>query len=599
LKNEDEKKLLKDYNNFIENISDNLKSKIIKNISNIKSEWQNDLSIILDWLISPLREEKINLSQLNFDEALEKAKEFHTELKSTGSAIENEEGEIIMKFSDGYYWIDLETNSCEEEGESMGHCARTDADTLLSLRDSKKRPHITVAFDYNGTIRQMKGKENTKPIEKYHKYIIELLKFPNVNNDFVEYKKDFKKIKKFESEYNPEDDFHLSDLENEELLDIIKNNKDLELTFSILMKLPREIKPLEDIANHWDDLKCIENELWVEIGEDFDNLEIFNDQHISYNISQQTIINILNYNLDYNYSLSDLDIDTFYMYDWDSLLNKTKKQIIEDIINIGEELDYNEKTIKISKENVSKNYENIIIEGKEIPLVDILKQNKDSKINNILHRTYVIAQEQGDFEEAKNEILKKIKKELGEIKLIDSNWHLNVSDFIDDIINWEENYCYEKSTDYNLFLEFICYAIHESENDIIIYEPRYGWYGDIDFEYFHDTYEIYSEEEIFESDQIRKDQRLRHDFISKPDITSPGYSSSKPPKPFGVDNWENPKYSDENQPKVNNKKGKKEKKKKNKIKSYKKFFKIDQDDYKRNLSAEDGEYSAGPGKAWI
>jgi hypothetical protein len=102
---------------------------------------------------------------------------------------------------------------------------------------------------------------------------------------------------------------------------------------------------------------------------------------------------------------------------------------------------------------------------------------------------------------------------------------------------------------------------------------------------------------ILESDEIRKDQRLRHDFIStNGGPSAPGTGSKKTP-PFGMDNFDEPEYSDEDQPIVN-KKGKIKKKVK-RIRPYKVFFKIDQDDYKRNLDAQKGEYHAGPGKAFM
>ena len=115
-----------------------------------------------------------------------------------------------MEFDDGFYWIDLETTYCSDEADAMGHCGNTDkGTTLYSLRDRKKQPHITVSIDdKEGVIYQMKGKNNKKPIDKYHPYIVDLL----INDDLEV------PIKGFGSEYlkaedfNPNEDLHI-DLE--------------------------------------------------------------------------------------------------------------------------------------------------------------------------------------------------------------------------------------------------------------------------------------------------------------------------------------------------------------------------------------------------
>jgi hypothetical protein len=96
-------------------------------------------------------------------------------------------------------------------------CGRTNCgNTLLSLRDKNKSPHVTVAYDSNdGCIYQMKGRNNKKPIEKYHPYIYRLLVDPNV------------KIKYFSSEYDKSQDFSLTDLDKETFLKVYEYNPEL------------------------------------------------------------------------------------------------------------------------------------------------------------------------------------------------------------------------------------------------------------------------------------------------------------------------------------------------------------------------------------
>ena len=63
--------------------------------------------------------------------------------------------------------------------------AHISSDTVLSLRqkvthDGEKyhRPVLTFILDDRGFLGEMKGRNNNKPSEKYHSYIVELLKSP-------------------------------------------------------------------------------------------------------------------------------------------------------------------------------------------------------------------------------------------------------------------------------------------------------------------------------------------------------------------------------------------------------------------------------------
>ena len=162
------------------------------------------INYVLDWLKNPLRDEKVNLSNLKFEVALKKSEEWHDSLKATGK-ITDESGEIFIEFDDGSYWIDLQTTYSRAEADAMGHCGNTnDGDTLLSYRDKDKSPHVTVAYDSkDGAIYQMKGRNNKKPVEKYHPFIYRLLVDPAINPKYFAY------------EYLKEEDFNMSDFDKE------------------------------------------------------------------------------------------------------------------------------------------------------------------------------------------------------------------------------------------------------------------------------------------------------------------------------------------------------------------------------------------------
>lgn len=99
----------------------------------------------------------------------------------------NSDDDVIIKFPDGYAWVDLNTPASNEEGAAMGHCGNRGSykndETILSLRKSVTfrgeqwwYPVCTFILDGNGFLGEMKGRGNDKPQDRYHKYIIALLK---------------------------------------------------------------------------------------------------------------------------------------------------------------------------------------------------------------------------------------------------------------------------------------------------------------------------------------------------------------------------------------------------------------------------------------
>lgn len=133
---------------------------------------------ILDWIRNV---PNINLKSYNWDQAVEAQDEYHKNIQ-----IKNLEGveknTIIKKYSDGFYWVDLESTRDCSESDAMGHCGTTNkADTLYSLRKYSPEtqtiePFITMAISPDdGIWYQCKGKRNSKPKDEYHKYIADIL----------------------------------------------------------------------------------------------------------------------------------------------------------------------------------------------------------------------------------------------------------------------------------------------------------------------------------------------------------------------------------------------------------------------------------------
>lgn len=174
--------------NSLENIVEMIDQ---KEFLNFLKKNENELFVIVDWINSPLRQDgdgalgNIEKSIFfrdkgfkNLGEALFAANDWHTHLAASGKLMNPTKGKIIERYSDGYYWIDLETNDSKDEAQAMGHCGVDKrATTLLSLRDEKGEPHVTIAYNENTkNVGQVKGKNNKRPVDKYMVYVNDLLK---------------------------------------------------------------------------------------------------------------------------------------------------------------------------------------------------------------------------------------------------------------------------------------------------------------------------------------------------------------------------------------------------------------------------------------
>ncbi len=95
-----------------------------------------------------------------------------------------EDATEFLKLREHWIWFDLGKAYCSDEGGAMAHCGNSTAQndenkTILSLREkkgSKWLPHLTFIYlKAEKALGEMKGVSNSKPTEKYHKYIIPLL----------------------------------------------------------------------------------------------------------------------------------------------------------------------------------------------------------------------------------------------------------------------------------------------------------------------------------------------------------------------------------------------------------------------------------------
>lgn len=90
----------------------------------------------------------------------------------------------IVDLPGGWRFVDLEGNSDAVEAAEMQHCGRDGRGTLVSLRDPQNNAHVTMTYNKdNNVVWQIKGKQNSIPVEKY---------WPAIRQFFAKTKADLK-----------------------------------------------------------------------------------------------------------------------------------------------------------------------------------------------------------------------------------------------------------------------------------------------------------------------------------------------------------------------------------------------------------------------
>lgn len=165
------------------------------------------------------------------------------------------QGEVFLEISPEWRW-ELLSRTCRKEAKALGHCGGVSdpnigpSDRLLSLREirsiegtDRKRSfaHLTFVIDTaTGVLSQMRGQANTKPKVQYHEFIIPLLMDKRVTG--------FKPVN-----YKPEGNFHLSDLNPQQINQIVSAKPNLlasldpngkkAVMLKIGKKMPRQPSP--------------------------------------------------------------------------------------------------------------------------------------------------------------------------------------------------------------------------------------------------------------------------------------------------------------------------------------------------------------------
>jgi hypothetical protein len=202
---------------------------------------RQDIVSIMDFIRIGLNGNISPVKNLTFEELIEKFNEWHDHFGDGEYVNYTEENPIVLDYRDkegiGFYWVNLETNKSTEECKRMGHCGHSPSGILYSLRENKKIPGTkytvnnsisTASIGKDNMLYQLKGPKNSKPKEEYHQYILPLF-YVEEDGEYL--------IQGFGSEYRSDQDFKLSDLPNNVLIDLYKNRPELFGTRSLQRKL--------------------------------------------------------------------------------------------------------------------------------------------------------------------------------------------------------------------------------------------------------------------------------------------------------------------------------------------------------------------------
>jgi hypothetical protein len=126
---------------------------------------------------------------------------------------------LLLRFSDGFAWFNLNTPVSKDEAKMMGHCCRDPrigtSGTVYSLRKVTRKSgvtyhdsHVTVMVKDKATY-EIKGRVNAKPIPKYHKYLVALLQSPLIDH-------------MVDGGYMAENNFKITDLDPDQAKELIE-----------------------------------------------------------------------------------------------------------------------------------------------------------------------------------------------------------------------------------------------------------------------------------------------------------------------------------------------------------------------------------------
>jgi len=196
---------------------------------------------IFDWLRS--QQGRVNVKDLNYQQAMDQAREWHESLTTSVQLNYQETGEVFIDYRDrrgvGFYWAHLHKSSCSDEQSRMGHCGRASHGQLISLRgideNGNGESYVTADYD-NGMIYDFHSRGNSKPPERYHRYIMDFL----VNTTYP-----VNGLSKT-GVHNYPGNFHLADLSEEQRRWVFQRNPSLRFNIDDENAWPEIIEAIKN-----------------------------------------------------------------------------------------------------------------------------------------------------------------------------------------------------------------------------------------------------------------------------------------------------------------------------------------------------------------
>jgi len=132
--------------------------------------------------------------------------------QNTEKGVEPRRGDYkLLEFGGGYAWWFVNRAYCPDEGRSGSHCGniagkQNRKQRILSFRNANNQVLLTFILEPNGSLGEMKAKNNQKPSEKFHPYIVKLLDLSMITG-----------IADGKGQYAPDANFNMFDLTEQQL----------------------------------------------------------------------------------------------------------------------------------------------------------------------------------------------------------------------------------------------------------------------------------------------------------------------------------------------------------------------------------------------
>lgn len=242
--------------------------------------------------------------------------QWHLDISARERGKGSDDGKVVLQLDNigwkKWTWVHMEDRgSCSVEAQAMGHCGNVGqeqpGDTILSLRDPENYAHLTFILN-DGVLGEMKGRQNTKPVAKYHPAIAELLKLPIIDS-----------IRG--GGYAPESNFEFDDLDEETQNKIKEQKPHIDNWVDFLVEGGR-LDKLKDILEAPNLTYDKANDLFtVETYDDLIDLDDFVEQDIEPYFGED----------------SHEAFETYHVPEWNSIQYHITKEMKQAIMKYGED----------------------------------------------------------------------------------------------------------------------------------------------------------------------------------------------------------------------------------------------------------------------